>query len=227
MQFKEETVNLLKTKKGNQYGYPCLVDESLTDIVNNKLLDYSDIIRMSTSDRNKAKSSIKILTSLYYKLNLISQRLYEIMASELKDIDKVNRRYLIRGVADIFNESFNPFVEKVLPFGPGEERDSSSADYVLMYQGLMAELLRLQVSKGDEATISAADVIDIIIHGDSYYNIDKWMTQPKPNSMLVTHYLNHLDIVNDQLKINPISYLERMVQAMDYSDGVEVISLGY
>lgn len=213
MQVKKEVLDLLKDKSLMQETdwYPRLVDDTLVDIANNKLNNYSDIIRMSTSDRNKAKSTINVLTSLYYKLDEVSQRLYSVMFSELRDISVESRRSLIHIVSKIFDENFIMVFEKLYPVQDNTEQDTEEAEYLLIYQTLLAELLEFPTEHGKE-TLRPSGVINIIVHGELYSLYKSSKLQQEPSSLLITHYLKHLDLVNSQLKEDPIDYLTTLVK---------------
>lgn len=215
MQVKKETLDLLKDKSIMEEAdwYPRLVDDTLVDIINTKLNNYSDIIRMGTSDRNKAKSTINVLTSLYYKLDEVSQRLYSVMFSELGDISVEGRRSLIHIVSKIFDENFVMIFEKVYPVPVPDniEHDTDEAKYVIIYQTLLAELLKFSLYYEGEM-FGPSSVIDIIVHGEVHNLYKPSKLQQGPGSLLITHYLKHLDLVNSQLKNNPIDYLNKLVK---------------
>lgn len=191
---------------------PTLVDTNIPYIIDNKFHNYSDIIRMSTSDRNKAKSTISILERLYNLADINMQLLNTVFKEELDDISIEEREVLVSRVTKVLDEGEYVFNERGIEVLPVKDpySEQEGAEYVTYFVELYETLL--SVPMNNNVTVSLSNIVDIIVHGEiNSALIGKEEAYPYPNSKLVTQYIHHLEVVRDELLNNPVSYIKNFL----------------
>lgn len=191
---------------------PTLVDTNIPYIIDNKFHNYSDIIRMSTSDRNKAKSTISILERLYNLADINMQLLHTVFKEELDDISIEEREVLVSRVTKVLDEGEYVFNERGIEVLPVKDpySEQEGAEYVTYFVELYETLL--SVPMNNNVTVSLSNIVDIIVHGEiNSALIGKEESYPYPNSKLVTQYIHHLEVVRDELFNNPVSYIKNFL----------------
>jgi len=214
MNVEKDILNIL-AKKGNTANVtPTPVDKNIPYIIENKLQNYIDIIRMSTSDRNRAKSTINILERIYGLAELNMQLLHSVFKEELDKISQEERELLIKKVTSAFDEEEYVFNERGIEVYSVKDQysEQNGAEYVTDFLELYRNLLNVPMI--NNIVVTMPNIIDIIVHGEiNSAWVDKKDIYPYQNSKLVTQYIHHLEVVRDELRNNPVSYIKNFLDS--------------
>ena len=197
--------------------YPAMLDNSISEIIDGKEHEYDDIIRMNTSDRNKAKSTISVLNTVYYQANTTLQLLYSVFKEELDDISSDEYNYIVEHTTSLFKECDIVIYERGRTVGPDQGNSTNISTFVLEFVNLYAELLKAIISI-NKVVYDLSNVVDTIVHGELSSVLLYKDAYPYPNSKLVTAYIDHLYFVNNNLRDNPITYLKNLLEFNDKLD---------
>lgn len=211
--FIEKSVNkeldeVLGNKSDSEIN-PYIFSSNINFIIDNKEKYYDDIIRMNTSDRNKAKSTIAILSNLYQKSLLTTQLLFSTFSNELDELTETEKSYIIENVTNLFSEQHNAIHERGLVAYPDDIINEFPVGFIYLFKEVMKAPISI-----NKVMYSLENVIDIIVHGEISSNLFYREAYPYPNSKLLTEYVNHLDIVNENLSKNQVTYLKNLLESI-------------
>ena len=189
--------------------YPHHLENNISDTIENKYQYYSDIIRMNTSDRNKAKSTISILNKVFYGATRVIQLIYGALEDKVPANNTSESLYIFNRTTSSFNEVLDG-VEPVVCTVKNEDDDDVSL-YAKKFVDLYDEVLRARLTP-DTRWFTLSDIIDVIVHGELHVNPGYNERHPFPKSKLVTEYINHLEFVTEQLTYKPVTYLKEVIR---------------
>lgn len=197
-------------QKEDSTVYPQLIDSTYNDAIDRKEHFYDDLIRMNTSDRNKAKSTIAVLNNVYYEANVTIQLLYGLFKEDaLQSLNDSEKEYMFTQITKLFDASDDILSHKG-EVVVGEESNIISRT-IFEFEKLYKYLLKACIS-ATNLSYSLSNVVDIIVHGEiSESEFIKSMF-PYQSSKLVTSYINHLKSVNYQLRTTPVTYLKNVLE---------------
>lgn len=214
MSLNKNIKNVLDKKGSMTNIYPTPIHKSVPSIIDSKFQYYSDVIRMSTSDRNKAKATISVLERLYDLADINMQLLHTVFKEELDSVNKEERQLLLNKVANALDENDFVFYERGLEVSPVEgiysEEGGITTEYVSDFMELYLHLLTATISV-NSVTVNFSNIIDIVVHGEIDSTLLYKEAYPYPNSKLVTQYIHHLQVVMDELRNNPITYIKNQI----------------
>lgn len=192
---------------------PYIFNSNINFIIDNKEKYYDDVIRMNTSDRNKAKSTIAILNKLYRKALVTTQLMFSTFSNELDELTEAETKYIVENVTSLFTEQHNVIHERGLVAYPDDNDEAYIInEFPVGFIYLFKEVMKAPISN-NKVMYSLENVVDIIVHGEINSNLLYREAYPYPNSKLLTEYINHLELVNENLKNNQATYLKNLLES--------------
>lgn len=173
---------------GKQYGPVNLM--SLTQRVSNLLEDYNDIIRMSTSDRNKSKATINVLNKLTYQMTWLEQQLSAVLDDliDVENLDCVSNSRLSGIMLSPYKENnFGIYNGLITPEKPA--KPNHNAVIINKFAHILSNFMTMETYNG--LLINSKDVIDLIVYG--YTQTSQKNGMDIPNSKIVSQYINMIE----------------------------------
>lgn len=215
-----ENINSLLTKASN----PVLPRNiaNIDDRIELKKAYYGNIIRATTSDRNKAKSSKALIDSLMYSVEHIAQLVYALTNEVHEDVEHL----MVQKVLDIVSETGGMFYKDLAPAVINQERAYRKDDleFVDRYESIMRYLTYAQPTEDYIPGISSSNAIDIIVYGSTTFDQNTTNQLDEHNitySKLLSQYLYFIEGIRaNLLSDNNLEYFNNVVENLKSTRGV-------
>lgn len=191
--------------------------------IDNRKEFYSNIIRATTSDRNKAKASKELLDKFSYSIEYISELVYSIQGEDVPRVEHL----MVNKILSLLSDTDGLFYTDVTK-GPDVEQSLFSESellFVRRFGDLMRYLTTARPTETYLPWFSSRNAVDILVHGMT--NLGPHIKLDEYNvtySKLLSQYFAFLDTVRYNLSgENGSDYLKEMIKKETKLEG----SYGY
>ena len=187
--------------------------------IDNRKDYYGNIIRATTSDRNKAKASKELLDKLSYSIEYIAQLVYSLCGEDTPKVEHL----LVNKILDVLSDTGGLFYMDVLSDNILEKNlyNVNDLEFVEKFGNLISYLTTAKSTEAYLPTFNSRNAVDIIVHGTTnlgpHTKLDEYNVT---YSKLLSQYFEFIGRVKFNLSSEGgTDYLKKVVEKSNNLEG--------